>query len=282
MDTTAIEAAGLKPLKPALDSIAAIRDRKALARVLGATLRADVDVLNNTNFYTENLFGLWVAQDLDDPTRYSPFLLQGGLGMPDRELLRRHVRGHGGHPRPVPAARGRHARDWPRCPAPTPRPARIVRLETAIAKAHASREESGDVTKGNNHWTRADFGTKAPGLDWETFFAAAGLARPAQFVVWQPGAVTGISALAASEPLETWKDYLTFHAIESHGGRAPRRLRQRALRVLRSGAERRAEAARPLEARASPPPTARSATPSASCTSSAISRRRRRRARRRW
>ena len=82
-----------------------------------------------------------------------------------------------------------------------------------------------------------------------------GSARPAQFVVWQPGAVTGISALAASEPLDTWKDYLTFHAIQSHGAVLPCRLRRRALRVLRSGAERRQEAARPLEAGASPPPT---------------------------
>ena len=44
-----------------------------------------MDVLNATNLYTDNLFGLWVAQDLDSPTRYAPFLLQGGLGMPDRD-----------------------------------------------------------------------------------------------------------------------------------------------------------------------------------------------------
>src|SRR5918993_1812972 len=84
MDSTAIEKAGLQPVQPTLDSIAAIRNRKDLARFLGSTLRADVDALNATNLYTENLLGLWVAQDLDDPTQYSPFLLQGGLGMPDR------------------------------------------------------------------------------------------------------------------------------------------------------------------------------------------------------
>src|SRR5256885_17178063 len=84
MDSTTIDSAGLKPLEPTLDSIAAIRDRAGLARFLGSTLRADVDALNSTNFYTENLLGLWVAQDLDDRSQYSPFLLQGGLGMPDR------------------------------------------------------------------------------------------------------------------------------------------------------------------------------------------------------
>src|SRR4029079_12788498 len=84
LDEAAIEAKGRAPLQPQLDRIAAISDRKALARVLGSTLRADVDAFNATNFYTENLLGLWVAQDLDDPAHYSPFLLQGGLGMPDR------------------------------------------------------------------------------------------------------------------------------------------------------------------------------------------------------
>jgi predicted metalloendopeptidase len=60
--TTAIDAAGLKPLRPTLDSIAAIRDRAGLARFLGTTLRADVDALNTADFYTENLLGLWVAR----------------------------------------------------------------------------------------------------------------------------------------------------------------------------------------------------------------------------
>jgi putative endopeptidase len=91
----------------------------------------------------------------------------------------------------------------------------ILDLETRIATAHESREESGDVTKGDNHWARSDFDAKAPGLDWGAFFAAAGLGRAARFVAWQPGAITGLAALAGSEPLDTWKAYLTFHAIQS-------------------------------------------------------------------
>ena len=85
MDEEAIEAKGLAPLRPKLDEIARIADKKQLAWYLGTTLRADVDVLNATQLYTDNIFGLWVAQDLDEPSRYSPFLLQGGLGMPDRD-----------------------------------------------------------------------------------------------------------------------------------------------------------------------------------------------------
>ena len=57
MDEERIEGLGLAPLQPALQRIDAIKDRKDLARALGASLRADVDVLNSTNFQTPNLFG---------------------------------------------------------------------------------------------------------------------------------------------------------------------------------------------------------------------------------
>src|SRR5919112_258625 len=214
MDTSAIDAAGLKPLQTTLDSIAGIKDRKDLARFLGSTLRADVDALNSTNFYTDNLLGLWVAQDLDDPTQYSPFLLQGGLGLPDRSYyvdtssamatIRSKYQGH------VAAMLGLAG-----IPDSNQKAKSIVELEKKIANAHWTREQSGDVSKANNHWSRADFTAKAPGLDWQTYFAGAGLTHPTRFVVWQPSAITGISALVASEPLETWKDYLAFHAIGS-------------------------------------------------------------------
>ena len=64
LDTAGIDAGGLVPIKPELDAIAAIADRKALASAIGATIRADVDPLNNTDFETENLFGVFVTQAL--------------------------------------------------------------------------------------------------------------------------------------------------------------------------------------------------------------------------
>jgi len=223
MDEAAIESAGLKPLQPGLDRIAAIADRAALAQVLGTTLRADVDFLNNTRLHTENLFGLWVAQDLSDPTHYSPFLLQGGLVMPDRDFylnpsqkmadIRTQYQAH--------IARMLTLAQLPDAPA---RAARIFELERRMALAHWSRQDTEQVLKGNNHWKRADFAQRAPGLDWQAYFAAAGLGRQAEFVVWQPSAFTGISALTASEPLETWKDWLRFHLLEHNAAYLPKAL----------------------------------------------------------
>jgi putative endopeptidase len=221
LDEAAVEHRGLKPLEPGLQSIDAIRDRTALAHALGRTLRADVDVLNDTNLYTDNLFGLWVAQDLNDPARYSPFLLQGGLGMPDRDYYLN------------PSQKMADIRDkyqahiaavltLAHLPDAQQRAARIYALEHSMAQAHWSRAESEDVVKGNNHWAAKEFAQRAPGLDWEAFFAAAGLGRVGEFVVWQPSALTGLSALTASVPLETWKDYLRFHLIERNSPYLPK------------------------------------------------------------
>jgi putative endopeptidase len=214
LDKAAIERLGAKPIAAQLKRIDAIKDRTQLAAALGATLRADVDVLNNTNLHTENLFGLWVAQDLSDPSKYAAFLLQGGLVMPDRDYylnpsqqmadIRTRYQAH--------IERVLQLADIPQARAQA---AKVYALEQRIAAAHSSRADSEDVLKGNNHWSAADFGSRAPGLDWAAFFGAAGLGARHEFVVWQPAAVTGISALVASEPLDTWKAFLRFHYIEA-------------------------------------------------------------------
>ncbi len=225
MDTDAIDAAGLAPLRPTLDSIAAISNRTQLAYFLGTTLRADVDAMNATNLYTGNLFGLWVAQDLDAPSQYTPFLLQGGLGMPDRSYYLDPSAG-------MATIRTKYQRyiadilSLAGIPGADAKAAAIMQLEIQMAQAHWTREATGDFAKGNNHWTRAEFRTKAPGLDWEIYFAAAGLSKPAVFDVWQPSALTGLSALTKSVPLDTWKDYLTYHAIQARTAVLPAALDQ--------------------------------------------------------
>jgi predicted metalloendopeptidase len=221
MDEAAIEKKKLEPMKPALDAIAKIADAKTLARAIGETVRTDVDVLNATSLDTDNLFGLWVAQDLDDPTRYAPFLLQGGLEMPDRDYYlsaeprMTEIRGkYKAHIAAVLKLAGIADAEK--------KASRILDLETKIAKVHANRENTQDVKRGNNHWPKAELAKRAPGLDWDAFLTAAQLEKQSVFVIWQPQAVIGISALVKSEPLDGWKDFLAFHALEHHASLLPK------------------------------------------------------------
>ncbi len=214
MNVEEIEKLGLSPLRSGLAEIAAIKDAKGLSRVLGSQLRADVDPLNMTDFYTPHLFGLFVSPNFTDPKKNVPYLLQGGLGMQERDvylkdderskMLRKKYLEH------IAAVLKLANIDDADAKAK-----RIFDLELKIAKVHADPEESSDVHKANNPWKRVDFAAKAPGIDWTAFFTAAKLDDQPLFIVWQPGATVGESALVGSEPLETWKEYLTFRAIDS-------------------------------------------------------------------
>jgi endothelin-converting enzyme/putative endopeptidase len=223
MDEATIETKDLAPLRPHLDAIAAIRDKRELAHALGETLRADVDALNNTNFHTANLVGLWVAPGFNDSEHYTAYLLQGGLQLPDREYYladNEHMHNirtqYQVHISAILRLAGFSDTDA--------RATRIVELEHAIAQTHRSLADNQDIHKANNTWTQADFATKAPGLDWTEYFHGAGISQQARFIVWQPEAFTGESALVASTPLDTWKDWLAFHLIEAYAGVLPKAL----------------------------------------------------------
>ncbi len=221
MDEAGIEAKGITPLNGDLAAIAAVKDKASLSAYLGGTLRSDVDALNNTNFYTWHVFGAWITQGLHDPDHNYPYILQGGLGMPDRDYYL--------DPSPkmveVRAAYKTYIADILKlagiADADT-KAARIFALEVKIAQTHASREDSADVQKADNSWARADFASKAPGLDWDAYWKAAGLGDQQTFIIWHPTAITGISALTASEPVDVWKDYLTFQTLNHYASYLPK------------------------------------------------------------
>jgi putative endopeptidase len=221
MDEAGIEAKGLTPLRPHLEAIAAVQNKHDLARVLGESLRADEDALNNTNFHSPNLFGLWVAPSFNDSEHYTAYLLQGGLQLPDRE----YYLSDSAEMRDIRAKYQTHVATMLKLAGfsdSDERAVRIVKLEHAIAEKHISLAEDNDIHKANNTWTQTDFAAKAPGLDWKEYFHGAGLAKQETFIVWQPTAFAGESALVASTGLETWKDWLAFHLIEDYAGGLPK------------------------------------------------------------
>jgi len=221
LDTDAIEKDGLAPVQFDLRRFEAIADKQELSTVLGSQIRADVDPLNATDFQTENLFGVFVTQALSGG-EVVPYILQGGLGMPEREYylssdpdkakLRTQYKAYIAN---VLSAAGFENADK--------RAQAIFDLETKIARAHATREQSEDFTESATLWKRADFASKAPGIDWDAFFGAAELGGQQTFAAYHPGAITGLSKLVASQPLDVWKDWLAFHQISSNAAVLPKK-----------------------------------------------------------
>jgi putative endopeptidase len=217
MDEAGIDAKGFRPLADETAAIAAITNKASLSAYLGGTLNSDVDDLTANS---DHIFGLWINQGFEDADHNFPHLWQAGLGMPDRDNytdlspkmveLRVQYQAHivavlklGGFADPETRAE------------------RVVSLETRMARTFAPDSDAADVFKQNNSWKRSDFDVRAPGMDWEAYFKSAGLAGQRDFIVWQPSAVTGVSALVDSEGIDPWKDYLRFHLIEHYAAVLP-------------------------------------------------------------
>jgi putative endopeptidase len=221
MDQSAIEQHGIAPIKPELDQIAAIKSRRDLAHALGLTLRADVDALNNTNYQTPNLFGLWVAPGFNDPDHYAPYLMQGGLVLPSRD----YYLDNSEHMQEIRTTYAAHVAAMFKLAGfdhPETRAAHVIALEHDIAAQQISLADNENIKHANNLWQASDFSTKAPGLDWPEYFRAAGLSAQTSFYVWQPTAFIGESALVASTPIDTWKDFLILHVLDANSAALPK------------------------------------------------------------
>ncbi len=210
LDSAGIEARGTKPLEPVFADLDKVQDRRSLAFALGRSLRADTDPLNATNFWTENLFGVFVAQALQDPNRNVAYLLQGGIGMPDREYYLSDAAAMQA-PR---AAYRKYLADlagllgWQDAAA---RAAAVYALEEKIARAHVAAEDAQDAKKAEE-WKTADYAAKAPGIEWAAFFDGAGLKGQKSVIAWHPAPTVALAKLAGSEPVAVWRDYLKLHA----------------------------------------------------------------------
>jgi len=218
LDQGGIEAKGLSPLADELGRMAAITDKTSLSAYLGTTMNSEVEGLTAN---ADHIFGIWINQGFEDAEHNLPHIWQGGLGLPARDdyldsspkmaELRNQYQAH---IKAVLTLAGDTN--------PESRAARILALEIRIAQAFAPDSDAADVFKQNNPWKRADFNTKAPGLDWDVYLQSAGLAEQRDFLVWQPSAVIGVSALVRSESVDVWKDYLRFHLLEHYASVLPK------------------------------------------------------------
>jgi len=216
-----IEAKGFAPLTDEMGRISAIANRSTLSAYLGTTLIREVDGLTANS---DHVFGVWVNQGFEDADHNLPHLWQGGLGLTESgryldsspQAVELRVK-YQAHVAAVLRLAGLADSDT--------RATSTVRLETSIARAFAPDSDAADVFKQNNPWKRGDFDRKAPGIDWDAYFQSAGLAKLSSFLVWQPSAVIGVSALVGSEDIEAWKDYLRFHLIEHYAQVLPKAVR---------------------------------------------------------
>jgi len=175
MDEGRVEQLGTAPLKPYLARVAAVKTRAQL-----------VDLFAEPGF--DSPVGLFIYPDLKDPTRYSTYVSQGGLGMPNRDYYLLKGEKYDGYRK----AYRDYIIETQRLAGisnPEAKADRIIALETAIAKIHWTPEQSRDVEKIYNPMTRAQLRAFAPQLEWDRALTKLGLGKVNKVVVGEKSAV---------------------------------------------------------------------------------------------
>ena len=221
LNEAAIERRGITPLTPILARIDSVNDRLALTRLLGGTMQSDVDPLNFGVYASALVLGLSVEHSIHGEKTYGAFLVQGGLGLGDRDQYlssdslavsrRGRYRAYVAHVLTLAGLANAEQRADS-----------VLALETAIAQTQASAQASAVDRNADRQWSRADFAREAPGMDWDVFFDAAGLGHQLLIVPWQPSAVKGVAVLVASRSVDSWKDYLRVRMIDEYADVLPR------------------------------------------------------------
>ena len=202
MDEKAIEAAGTKPIQGEIDAIAKISDQKGLVEMFAW----------NARHFRTAPFSTLVQQDDRNPEVYIANIGQGGLGLADRDMYdpknKQFAAQRDGYKKYLAAMFTLiGAKDADK------RAAAVYALEEKIALTHWSRIEQRDPQKTYNKMAVTELQKQASAIDWKPWLAGAGLAGETNVNVNQPSAIVGTAKLVKSEPLATWKDYLTIHML---------------------------------------------------------------------
>jgi len=211
MDQSAIESKGLAPFDPWLSQVRAIKSKKGLPALYGDADGLGINVP----------FNMFVGQDRKASDQYTLNVLQGGLGMPDRDYYL------SADPK-IAETRAKYLDHLTNMltlageKSAAARAKAIVDFETRIAKVHWTRADSRDATKTYNRMSLAEVRKLAPGFDFPAFVKADGMTLD-HVVVFQPSAFKGIATLIGQAPLSVLKDQLLVRSLDSYSAVLPKR-----------------------------------------------------------
>ncbi|WP_081933998.1 M13 family metallopeptidase [Massilia sp. 9096] len=208
MDEKAIEARGSAPLKPYFDQIAALRSNKDLPRVLARLHLA----LSDPGLF----FGFGASQDFGDSSRVIAFATAGGLGLPDRDsYLKQDAKS-----KEVRAKYLIHIANTFELLGDAPaqakqEAARVMAIETELAKASLSRVDKRDPYKLFHKVDAKGLQGLTPGFDWHAYLDELGQGKQTTFNVTEPGFFKALGKMWASNDVEGTRTYLRWQVARN-------------------------------------------------------------------
>jgi putative endopeptidase len=206
MDTTAIEAAGMKPLTSEFAVIDAIQDRQALEAEIARLHRIRVRAA----------FDFGSTPDFKDSSRMIGEVTQGGLGMPDRDYYLRDDE----KSKALREDYLQHVAKMFVLAGDAPDKAvveakAVMLLETDLAKASRTRVELRDAEKNYNKMSLADMQALTPDWSWEGYLKGVGSPAIAEANVGQPAFFKELNHELTATPIADWKVYLRWDVLHA-------------------------------------------------------------------
>ncbi len=212
MDSTKIEADGLKPIQPLLDKINAVSDIKTLVST----------VVDFKKIGSNTLFSEFVGQDAKQSDVMAFQLWQGGIGLPEREYyfktdsitinIRNQYVNHiskmltlAGEDAAVAASAAKN----------------ILALETKLATASRKIEDLRDPHRNYNKMAITDLNKMAGNLDWVSYLKNLGVKSVDSVIVGQPEFFKALNDALTKTPISDWKHYIKFNLISDLSGVLP-------------------------------------------------------------
>jgi endothelin-converting enzyme/putative endopeptidase len=208
MDEAGIEARGLEPLKPFLSQIDAVKDRAGLMQLVGS-----IDF--------QAPFGLSINPDTVDPTRYTVWVGQTGLGMPNRDYYLKKGEKFDAY-RAAYATYVTKVFELLGNKDPSASAKQVIGIENKIAAVAWAPERQRKVSETNNPMDRSGLAKLVPNVDWQVVLAGVGLGDTQNFIVNETTAIRDGAKLLDSQPLAAWKAYMTFHFVNSYASDLPK------------------------------------------------------------
>ncbi len=205
MNETAIEQAGIIPIKSELDRINAIGDR--------ASLFTELTRLHAEAFAP--LFRLGGQNDFKNSKMIIASLGTGQLGLPDRDYYLRDderfktIRGQ--YVDHIAKMLSLASEDPTRARSDADR---ILQLESKLAQAEMSRVELRNPENRYHPMAVTQLASMAPAVDWHTYLRDLGVNQPSVNVT-EPKYIEAVNRLLNDVPLEDWKTYLRWDVINA-------------------------------------------------------------------
>jgi putative endopeptidase len=201
MAETRVEKAGATPLRDKLTEVRSAGTRETLAAMMG---RQSFD-------FEGALFGTFIDVDAKEPKRYSVYLSQAGLGLPDRDYYLKPD---------FAAQKGKYQAyvaqllgllNWPEA---KKRADEIITFETKVAEASWSRTEQRDPNATYNPMSIEELEKLAPQFSWKEFLVQARLDKLERVIVAEKSAFPKIVAVYAATPVETLQAWQAFNIAD--------------------------------------------------------------------